>query len=579
MLPPRLCVSAVKKEQCVQPLDVAVLIIGAGPVGLMLALLLRRLGIDAMLVERRERPQRAPAAHVVNARSFEICRQAGVDMQAIAAASQSPADAGSTYWVDKLGGEVLGALPFERQDDEVLQVTPTPLRNLSQHRFEPILLEALRGADATLPRYGHKWESAQADGDGVTSTITDLADGRQYQLRSAYVIGADGAGSPLRRSLGIAPIGPERLQSFVMIHFAADWRALVRDCPGVLYWVCDPSALGIFVAHDLDREWVFMHSWDPQRESAERFDAARCEALVRRALAAPDAALELRTISPWVMTCQVAERYRSGRCLLVGDAAHRFPPTGGLGLNTGLQDAHNLAWKLAAVLNRKAPETLLDSYEQERRPVAQYNADQSLQNAMRLFEVPVALGFSEDLNEARRNYAAVFTDPARRAALAEAIAHQAEHFDMLGLQLGFAYDDGALLPDGSDKPVVANPVRDFAPSTRPGARLPHGWLRDRSGRCSSLALIRLDRFTLLTGRAGYAGLDAARGSDAALDCIRVGVDVDDPDDWWSTVAAMPAGGALLVRPDQHIAFRARDTVADPAAALRRAVDAALGVAG
>ncbi|MDX2170573.1 MAG: FAD-dependent monooxygenase [Deltaproteobacteria bacterium] len=555
-------------------IDVPALIVGAGPVGMMLGLLLRRLGVEARIVERRSGPQRAPAAHVVNARTFEICRQAGVDMDAIAAVSQPPTDAGTTYWVTRLGGEMLGSLPFERQEDAVLAATPTPLRNLSQHRFEPILLDALFAAGAGAPRFGQQWEAAEIDADGVTSTIVDTASGRRTQMRSRYLIGADGAGSPVRKSRGIGLAGPDRLQSFIMIHFAADLRRVVRDCPGVLYWVCDPDALGTFVAHDIDREWVFMHAWDPQRDALERFDAAYCEALVRRALADPDVALELRTIAPWTMTCQVADRYRDGNVFLVGDAAHRFPPTGGMGLNTGVQDAHNLAWKLAAVLAGDASPALLDSFERERRPVALYNAEQSLLNAMRLFEVPRALGFSEDPDEARRAFRATLADAAGRAAVETAIANQAEHFDMLGLQLGYAYEEGALVPDGTERPVAANPVRDFIPSSRPGARLPHGWLRDRDGRCSSLDLVRLGQLTLFVGRAATEWLAAAEVQ--RLACVRVGVDVADPDDWWGEIADMPADGALLVRPDQHVAFRARAAVADKPAALRAAVQAALG---
>ncbi len=552
-------------------IEVPVLIVGAGPAGVMTGLLLRRLGVPACIVERRSGLQRAPAAHVVNARTFEICRQAGVDMDAIAAAVKSPADAGATHWVTKLGGEVLGSLPYERQEDDVLAVTPTPLRNLSQHRFEPILLDALHSSGAPPPRFGHRWLSAAAAADAVTSTVTEVETGRRYEVRSRYLVAADGAGSPVRKSLGIPQLGPERLQSFVMIHFEANLRSLVRDCPGVLYWVTDPDCLGTFVAHDIDREWVFMHSWDPERESPESYGAARCEALVRRALADSEVDLAIRAVSPWVMTCQVAERYRDGRMFLVGDAAHRFPPTGGLGLNTGVQDAHNLAWKLAAVLAGSAPAALLDTYQTERRPVAQYNAEQSLQNAMRLLEVPRALGFSEDPEASRRSFAEILGDANRRREVAAAIQHQAEHFDMLGLQLGFSYAQGALLTDGGEPPAVANPVRQFVPSSRPGARLPHGWLPDHTGRRSTLDLIRLDRLTLLVGPDGGAWLAAAPAVEPALECVRIAVDAADPNDWWTSVAGMRAGGALLVRPDQHVAFRSRSAVAEPRAALQRAV--------
>jgi 2,4-dichlorophenol 6-monooxygenase len=288
---------------------------------------------------------------------------------------------------------------------------------------------------------------------------------------------------------------------------------------------------------------------------------------------APDSALTIRTVSPWMMTCQVAERYRDGRVILVGDAAHRFPPTGGMGLNTGIQDAHNLAWKLAAALDDSAPAALLDTYEIERRPVAQYNSEQSLQNAMRLFEVIRALGFSDDPAEARRNFAATLADSTRRQGLAEAIANQAEHFDMLGLQLGYAYEDGALVPDGSGKPTVANPVRDFVPSSRPGARLPHGWLMAGSSRVSALDLIALDRLTLLVGPDADRWIDAARA--LTLAWVRIGSDVQDPDNWWPSVAEMDRAGALLVRPDQHVAFRAGAGTIDTRAQLKHAIDRAL----
>jgi 2,4-dichlorophenol 6-monooxygenase len=557
-------------------IEVPVLIVGAGPVGLMTALLLRRLGVEAHLVERRAGLQRAPAAHCVNARTFEICRQAGVDMEAVAAAAKSPADAGWTYWVTKLGGEVLGLLPYERQQDDVLAVTPTPLRNLSQHRFEPILLAALRSAGAAAPSFGHRWESAVADAGGVTSMLIETETGRPYEVRSRYLIAADGAGSRVRKSVAIPLDGPETLQCFVMIHFEANLRSRVRDCPGVLYWMTDPDAPGVFVAHDIEREWVFMHAWDRERESAESYDADRCAALVRNALADPDLDLTIRTISPWVMTCQVAERYREGSIFLVGDAAHRFPPTGGLGLNTGIQDVHNLAWKVAAVVSGSAPSTLLDTYESERRPVARYNAEQSMQNAMRLFEIPQALGWSNDPEVSRRNFAQGLADEGWRGGLTLAIEHQAEHFDMLGLQLGFSYDDGAFLSDGSEKPSVSNPIREFVPSSRPGSRLPHGWLTRGTRTCSSLDLIPLDRVTLIAGSEGEAWVNAAREVHAAIECLRIGLDVADPDGWWTSVASMQPDGALLVRPDQHVAFRSRSAAADPRATLQRAVAATLG---
>lgn len=551
-------------------IETPVLIVGAGPTGLTAGLVLAQLGLPYRIVDRRPGPQRAPAAHVVNARSFEIWRQAGVDVTALLAAAQDPRDAGAVYWVTRLGGEVLGRLPYEQQGDHVLAVTPTPLRNLSQHRLEPLLLDALTATGAAVD-YGHCWESAEQRVDGITSRVRDVATGAAYEIRSRYVIAADGAGSPIRRSLGIESVGPDRIQSFVMIHFAADLRQVVRTCPGIMYWVTDPSCRGVFVAHDIDREWVFMHAWDSNVESIERYDAAHCEDLVRRAMARRDVPLTIRTISPWVMTCQTAERYRDWRIFLAGDCAHRFPPTGGLGLNTGVQDAHNLTWKIAAVERGWADPRLLDTYEQERLPVARYNAEQSLQNAFRLLEVPQAIGISEDAELSQRLFSDMLVDAAKRQTVVSAIEQQAEHFDMLGLQLGYVYDAGALVADGTPPRPAANPVRDFVPTTRPGARLPHGWVERDGRRLSTLDLIALDRFTLLAGPQGAAWRDAMQHVAVPMRCWQLGVDVADPDNWWASIAEMEPDGALLVRPDQHVAFRAPRALAAPATIVERAL--------
>jgi len=554
-------------------IDTSVLIVGAGPTGLTAGLLLAQLGIDYHLVERRSGPQRAPAAHVVNARSFEIWRQAGLDRDTFAAVAKDPRDAGAVYWVTRLGGDILGRLPFERQGDDVLDVTPTPLRNLSQHRLEPLLRDALTRVGKG-PSYRNQWESSQQDSDGVHTRIRDLGGDATYDVHSRYLIAADGAGSPVRKSLGIAPVGPDRLQSFIMIHFEANLRSLVGNDPGVLYWISDPSCGGIFVAHDIDREWVFMHPWDADREPIAQFDPVYCEGIVRRAMARDDVPpLTIRNVSPWAMTSQVAERYGEGRIFLAGDAAHRFPPTGGLGLNTGVQDVHNLVWKIAAVEHGWAQHSILDTYEVERQPIAQYNAEQSLNNAVRLLEVQQAIGVDGDPDVAQRNFQQLLVSPDRRATLAAAIANQAEHFDMLGLQLGYAYEKGALLGDGTDRIVPDNPVREILPSTRPGERLPHGWVQSGSRRVSTLDLVALDRFTLLVGPQGAAWREAAASLPVPMQIVEIGTEVVDPACWWSTTAAMGADGALLIRPDQHVAFRAQHGGGDCCRELEKAFTA------
>ena len=540
--------------------DVDVLIVGAGPVGLTAALLLERLGCSVLVVEVRDGPQRAPAAHAINARTFEIWRQIGLDVDFIRSHALDPSDAGAVHWVTKLGGDVIGSLPYERQGDEVLAVTPTPLRNLSQHRLEPLLVDALATVGVHV-RYEHRWESATTDDRGVISTITG-SDGR-LGVSSRWLLACDGASSPVRRMLRIEPEGPHRLQSFVMVHFAANLRDLVGERPGILFWICDPASGGAFVAHDIEREWVYMHAYDPDAETVASYTPERCEQLVRAALADPSVCLDITTIATWTMTAQVAPRFRDGRTFLVGDAAHRFPPTGGLGLNTGIQDAHNLAWKLAAVDHGHVAPALLDSYERERRPVAKRNAEVSLANALKLIEVPIALGADPDPGMFEANMSAILADAGGRQRVVAAIENQATHFDMLGLQLGYCYEPlGGVISSEADTDI--DPIRTYVPSCRPGARLPHGWIQRAAGIVSTLDLIPLDRAVLVAGPA----CGATRAD------LRVGIDFEDPDGWWSGTLAMPDDGALLVRPDQHVAERWVTTPTDDEV-VRRARDMAI----
>ena len=516
--------------------DVDVLIVGAGPTGLTAALLLERLGCSVVIIERRDGPQRAPAAHAINARTFEIWRQIGLDVDRIRALAQDPADAGFVHWVTKLGGEVIGSLPYERQGDENLAITPTPLRNLSQHRLEPLLLEELAARGVPV-RYQHTWRSCEQGATSVTSQV-EGPDGETV-VTSRWLLACDGASSPVRRSTGIEPEGPHRIQSFVMVHLSADLRATVDPHPGVLFWICDPASGGAFVAHDLDREWVYMLPYEPDQEDASAYTAERCEHLVRAALEDPTTPFEILAVSPWVMTAQVAERYRDRRILLVGDAAHRFPPTGGLGLNTGVADAHNLAWKLASVVHGSTTPELVDTYETERRPVALRNAEASLANALQLLEVPLALGADDDPKVSAANMVARLADPAARAEISAAIANQAAHFDLLGLQLGYRYQAA------DDDPVEPDEVRTYAPSSQPGGRLPHSWVRRNGQTGSTLDLIPLDRSVVIGGPSC---------TDQAVD-LRVGVDIEDPDDWWHQALGLPDHGWISVRPDQHIAAR------------------------
>ena len=413
--------------------DVDVVIVGAGPVGMLGGILASRHGLTSLVVERRAGVQTSPAAHVVNARTYEICRQAGLDMDRIHAAGKDSADAGHVNFVTRLAGDLIGRLPFERQGEGCLEFTPTPLRNLSQHRFEPILADELRASAGAELRYGHQWEHSEQLGDAVVSDILDVDTGETSRVRSRYVIGCDGAGSRVRKLLGIEMVGPPLIQCYLMIHFAADLRALTAQRPAVLHFVLDPEAVGAFIAHDVGSDWVFMHAIDPSVESVDDYDDQRCLDLVNQAAGA-ELDAEILGTGTWWMSSQTVDSMGGDRIFLAGDAAHRFPPTGGLGLNCGVQDIHGLMWRLAAVSEGRASAALLDSYEIERIPVARNNAHQSLKNAIKMVHLAAALGTDAEPTSDRLH--ASLVDPSKAEEIAAAVELQREHFDLFGLQLG-----------------------------------------------------------------------------------------------------------------------------------------------
>jgi len=558
-----------------QRVDVPVLIVGAGPVGLTAALLLAERGLESLVVDRRPGPHRAPQAHVVNPRSLEIFRQLGLDTGRLRRLATPRRDGGHVAWCTTLAGELLGYLPYERQGDDVLAVTPEPIINLPQHVLEPELLAHAGRRCHSAVCWRHEWRSLTQDADGVRSHVLDHARGREYEVHSRWLLAADGAGSPVRKALGVPMVGPDRLQSFLMIHFEANLRAIVRDHPAILYWIMDPACLGSFIAHDIDRTWVFMHPFDPETDPVSG-DPTPSEAIVRRAIGRDDVPVVIRDVSPWHMTSQVAAVYRADRVFLTGDSAHRFPPAGGMGMNTGIQDAHNLAWKLHLVEAGVARAALLDTYEVERRPIAQRNADQSLANAARVLEMMAEFGLTGETETSQTAFAALVASSDGRARIRQAIETQRDHFDMLGLQLGFSYEAGALVPDGSDASRPANPVRDFVPTARPGARLPHAWIDGQDTRCSSLDLIGGDAFTLVVAPDGEAWTDVRQETGALpLRTLVAGRDFTDPEGAWLRTCGLGDEGALLVRPDQHVAWRAAD--ASPGmASLRSALHAVAG---
>ena len=534
-------------------LDTTVLIVGGGPVGLLGAHLLGRRGVKTLVAEKHLQRLDAPKAHALNPRSLEICAAAGLPMDEIHAAATAPADGQWVQMVETLSQPAIGVIAYERQDDAVRALTPWPLINIEQPRFEAVVERALCGWPNVTLRRGLEWREGLQLGDRVISTLVDRTTGETLKVRSRYVIACDGAGSAVRDAAGIAMDGPDGIAHFMMIHFEANLRAVVAERPGILYFLFGPGLNGTLIAYDIEKTWVLMHPCAPDTTETA-FDEAACRAAVAAAVGAPVTDLQIKGVRGWKMSAQVARRYRDGNVFLAGDAGHRFPPTGGLGLNTGIGDIDNLAWKIAAVEAGWAGPDLLETYEPERRIIAQTNMGQSLANAFRIRVLFEALGYGPDQTVDAQTFRARLTEPAARARVTDAVAAQKDHFDSLRLQLGFAYGD-ALREDDT------LPISQFTPKCVAGARLPHAELAD--GR-STLDLVGPDGFTLLAGPAAGDVSALLRGSSAPVTLRVEGRDFALADGALTERMGLAPGGAVLVRPDGHILAIAAAAAVTPA---------------
>jgi 2,4-dichlorophenol 6-monooxygenase len=533
--------------------DVPVMIAGGGPVGLTMALLLASQGIMSTIVERRPpRASSAPKAHVVNPRSLEIFRSIGIDLEALRRTGASRRDAEVSRFMTRLAGTELGHLPLDVPDQDALKVTPTPLLNIAQPKLESCLAALVRENPRIDHRLGDTWKACRAEADGVISTVERATPGQSYQISSSYLIAADGANSGVRKFLNIAMNGIPAMRPRVTIHFEANLRHIVRDRPAILYWILDPSTAGTFIAYDIDQTWVYMPRDIPEQFDREYYSEARCTELIKKAVGRDDIDLSIRHVVPWMTSAQVATTYRQGPVLLVGDAAHRFPPTGGFGLNTGIQDAHNLAWKIASVLRQLGDDALLDSYDRERRPIAEINTKQSLHNATRL---PDLFRLAD---ETIVDGAVSAADAARLAAEIE--THR-EHFLSPGLQLGYSYG-----------PPVRGPTEPtrYDPSAEVGDRMPHAWLVRGQESLSTLDLLDPTSFTLLARGDGAAWRSVVAGFDNVKTVVLDDSFVFASD--WPNLCGLAGTSAMLVRPDGHIAKIVADDTPESRMALVEALE-------
>jgi 2,4-dichlorophenol 6-monooxygenase len=394
------------------PSETGVLIVGGGPVGLTASLLLSQQGIQNVVVERRQEHQRAPAAHVLRPRPMEIFDRVGAGDEIRRATPLKRLD--FITWCATLGGAEVGRLDAHAGGPEGLGWTNCP-----QNLLEPILLRRAQGEAHARVLRGAEWTDVCQDEASVRAELR-LADGSEASIEAPWMIAADGAGSPVRRRLDIPMVGPGPQGRFFMIHFEADLRPWIEGRSGPLFWIMNPESPGTLIVHDPARSFVFM----TLRQGA----GGEEDSLPARLAAALGVDVEPRILSidAWSPHVQVAERYRDGRIFLAGDAAHRFPPTGGLGLNTGILDVDFLVHQLARVLAEGAESACLDLYEACCRPVAETNAGASFENLKRLAAIPRVLGPCADLATLEARLSAL--SPDERKQLEQAIELQRSHF-------------------------------------------------------------------------------------------------------------------------------------------------------
>jgi 2-polyprenyl-6-methoxyphenol hydroxylase-like FAD-dependent oxidoreductase len=539
-------------------IEVPVLIVGGGPVGLAASLALSRQGIRSLLVEKHANVTDHPKASVVNTRTMELFRLWGIEAT-VRAGAIPPDRMRCVVWATSLAGHEIGRIEMRPEDAEAVAESraqsPTATVICSQDIVEPALLERARSYEQAEIRFETQMTRFDSDEAGVDAEIADASSGRTSRVRASYMLAAEGRGGSVREALGIALDGPEPLGDMVNIHFGADLRPWIDHRPGPLYWIVNPTlGGGVLIALDGAQRWLLNLPYDKRGgESVDDFDEERCATLVRRAVGDDGLAVRIRNVSTWTMTRVVADRFRAGRVFLAGDAVHQLPPTGGLGMNCGIQDAHNLAWKLALVLRGEAGPALLDSYEPERIPVARRFTEQSASNALKIrpgMRPPPAI--EEDSDAGR----------AIRELIAKQLPQQREHFVSQGLGLGFGYVSDAVLADEASAQGSASTVERYVPVAAPGHRAPHVWI-EQSGRTISTLDLFDDAFVLLASEAGRDWAAAARALDVAQKVpLRAwvvggpGAELREAEPGAFVAAyGLEAGGAVLIRPDGHVAWR------------------------
>lgn len=538
------------------PTHIPVLVVGGGSVGLSAALLLAHHDVDVLVVERQDGPSIHPRATGVGPRTVEFFREAGIEEAINAAVIDMPAgsagkiSAATLASADLVGAAARAPLRTQQFAEHFGAVSPCMLRGTCpQDRLDSVLLAEATRRGATV-RYSTRLGNLEQDGDGVTATVDGPAGGQV--IRADYLVAADGVRSGVRDTLGIGTSGPGGLGRPKMnILFRADLGAYTKGVSFVGCDIANPAVSGMLMTVDSARNWILHVEYDPDAgQTAADFTAAHCRELIRAAIGDAELEVEVRSALSWRVRGQLADRFADGRVFLAGDAAHAVPPIGAFGLNTGIADAHNLAWKLAAVLHGHADPALLDSYQAERRPVAALTLEQAM---LRLADPRLHWDTGPQADAAR----------AAAGVLRAPVVH-----------LGYRYDSGAVVGPRPDPPSTVDVERIL--DGTPGSRVPHVWL-DRDGAQLSTVDLVASGFTVLTGTSGGDWIPAAQavadrfGVDLRAHRIAPGAEVTDPHGRWPHVAGLAEDGALLVRPDGFIAWRARTMTGRPAADLSHAL--------
>ena len=577
-------------------IETDVLIVGSGPAGSSAAALLSTYGVDNVLVTKYRWLADTPRAHITNQRAMEVLRDLGLEQEAMLYATPNHL-MGNNVFCTSLAGEELGRMrswgadPFTQARHRI--ASPTTMVDLPQNLLEPILFKAAC-ARGTKARLSTEYLSLTQDTDGVTATVRDRVKNEVYPIRARYLIGADGGNSKVGTDVALPMEGRMGVGGSINILFKADLTRFVAHRPSVLYWVLQPGSnvggigMGLVRMVRTWNEWLIVWGYDIS-QPAPHVTAEICKEVAWNLIGDRSVPVEITSWSTWTVNHMHATCYQKDRVFCMGDAVHRHPPSNGLGSNTSIQDAYNLAWKLAMVVKGHASPRLLDSYSVERAPIGKQIVDRANKSISEFGPIFGALGLLDSTDPAvmKANMEARKEDSAeskvRRRKLREAIAYKVYEFDAHGVEMNQFYESDAVVAGaGDDRCVEADPELVYQPSSCPGARLPHVWLEKDRQPVSTLDVVGHGQFTLLTGIGGFGWRAAAAAIAAAgfpIRCVSIGPgeDFEDPFGDWARASEIEDDGVLLVRPDQFIAWRQQVRAADCTAALRATLAAITGI--